>query len=365
MVTTDLREHHEAQDGADLGYRPDTEAAIAALARDHRRFLHGEIDRRQLWRVWLGPLHRRLTYGPNRVDDYRRQLDPWPTPPPDVVLTTYFASRPDPQTGAYVPREELDYIAPWYHSMRSTGAFGIVFHDHLSPGFVARHATDRIRFLRVRLGRFNLNDERFLLYLGFLVDFPSSAVFMTDATDVTITRSPFPLPAEDPGAPPRARIFVGRDRFNLLGHSGWMASMARSIERLTGHKPLPGLAESAMYNAGVVGGPFYPTLFLLVAMVRRFLEIASPEEHDMFVLNEAIYRHFRGPSRQRLFAHPFLDLDPLEVDPVGDVAPAHLGNEVIPSLDRHSSGTHVRSGFPFCSPFGEHQLDCGATFVHK
>ena len=362
MVTKDLRERREIQDDAGPEYRPDTETAIAALAREHRRFLRGEIARQQLWHAWFGPLCARLVYGPSRADDYGRRLHPWPTPPPDVVLTTYFASRPDPQTGVHVPREELDYIAPWYRSLRATGAHGIVFHDHLSPAFVARYSTDRIRFLRVRLGRFNLNDERFLLYLGFLVDHPSSAVFMTDATDVTITRSPFPLPSEEPSEASRARIFVGRDRINLLGHSGWMAAMARSIERLTGNQPLPGLAESAMYNAGVVGGPFYPALFLLVAMVRRFLEIASPEEHDMFVLNEAIYRHFRAPTRQRLFAHPFRALEPMDIEPTG---PTHLRAGVIPSHDTHSSGTHVCSGFPLCSPFGEHQLDSGATFVHK
>ena len=345
----------------DDGRRPETEQAIEVLARIHGRYRRGELDGRGLWRVLLGPLCPRLALGPRFDDDFRSRLEGWSEPPADVVLTTYFASRPDPQTGIFVPADDLGYIAPWYRSLRATGSHGVVFHDHLSPGFVARHETHRIRFIRVRLGRYNLNDERFLLYLAFLLDHPSPVVFMTDATDVVITRSPVELVA-DPGVP---RIFVGRDRFNLLGQSGWMAQMARSIESLTGWRPPPGLAESPMVNAGVVGGPLFPVLFLLVEMVRRFLLLASPEEHDMFVLNQVIHRHFRPGGAPKLFGAPFRGLELRQPERELPGLPDHLGRSVLPGRDGHACSFHVASGYPVCSLFGQFEDDSDAFFIHK
>ncbi len=350
-----------ADRGADVGRRPETERGIEHLAALHRRYLSGEISRGPLLAALFGPLRPRLARGPRLADDLRCRLDGWPEAPPGMVLTTYFASRPDPQTGTFVPAGELAYVAPWYRSLRACGDRGVVFHDHLDRGFMARHQTDRIRFVRVRLGDYNLNDERFMLYLHFLLDRPCGAVFMTDATDVTLTRSPFGLV----NGGRACRIFVGRDRFNLLGHSAWMAAMAWSATRRTGRVPAPGLAESPMYNAGVVGGPLYPTLFLLVEVVRRFLAIASPEEHDMLVLNEVIHRHFRVPGRPRLFPRPFRDPRPREPERAVAGMPAHLDRRVIPDLDAHANAYHVVSGHPVCSAFGEHQADSDAVFIHK
>lgn len=336
---------------------------IDRLAGLHRLYLKGEIHRHELWSALLGTLLPRLARGPQLLE---RRLEGWPEPPPSVVLTTYFASKVDPQTDFFVPREDIHYIAPWYQSLRATGDYGIVFHDHLSRGFVSRWQTDRIRFLRCRLGDYNLNDERFLLYLAFLLDHPCDAAFATDGTDVLLTRSPFGLlPGLLPqdGAP---RLFVGRDRFNLNGHSGWIARMARGYEERTGRRLAEGFAESPMYNAGVVGGPYYTTLYFLVRMAERLLALATPDEYDMFVLNYTIFRHFlprRAPLG--LFRLPFLDLGLTE--PEAEVAglPAQLGEGVVPTLDAHSSSLHLLSGYPLCSAFGEFEVTSDAIFLHK
>lgn len=343
------------------GRRPETERAIAVLSALHRLYLRGELSGQALWKMLFGPLAHRLAHGPRFVDDFHARLEGWDGPPADVVLTTYFASRPDPQTGICVPADELGYIAPWYWSLRATRSHGVIFHDHLSQGFVSRHETDRIRFVRIQLGRYNLNDERFLLYLGYLLDHPSSVVFMTDATDVVVSRSPRELVSGTTAA----RIYVGRDRFNLLGQSGWMAHMARSIESLTGWVPSPDLAESPMYNAGVVGGGLYPVLFLLVEMVRRFLLLDSPEEHDMFVLNQVIHRHFRAADRLGLFLHPFRALEVFQPEHELAGLPDHLGSTVLPGLDSYASSFHVASGYPVCSAFGHFEDDSDAVFIHK
>lgn len=336
---------------------------VDRLARLHRRYLRSEIRRDELLGALLGPLLPRLARGPRILED---RLEGWPEPPPSVVLTTYFASKVDPQTDFFVPREDIHYIAPWYQSLRATGDYGIVLHDHLSRRFVARWATDRIRFVRCALGDYNLNDERFLLYLRFLLDHPCDAVFATDGTDVALTRSPFGLlPSLLPkvGAP---RIFVGRDRFNLNGHSGWIARMAREFAARTGERLASGFAESPMYNAGVVGGPYYTTLYLLVRMAERLLALATPFEYDMFVLNYTIFRHFL-PRRPQigLFRLPFLDLGLTEPEEEVAGLPDQLGEGVVPALDRHGSSLYVTSGHPLCSAFGEFEVSSDAIFVHK
>ena len=321
-------------------------ASLHHLEQLHRRYLHRRIDRGELLTGLLGPLlAHRLLRGP-RLRTTR--LRDWPEPLPNVILTTYFASKPDPQTGRFVPRRDYSYIEGWHRSVQATGNHGVIFHDHLPDRFVSRWETERIRFLRCDLGACNMNDERFMIYLLFLIDHPCGHVFMTDGSDVTVTRSPFFLSVS--GGP--RKVFVGRDRFNLTGHCGWITQMVQGYEARTGRRIEPGFADSPLYNAGVVGGPFYPALYLLVRMVAMLLETDSSEEYDMLALSYVIHRRFRNHSPVWL-SRP---------RPKGLPAPEPF---VIPELDGHSRSEHVETGHPLCSEFGKYQEGSDACFIHK
>jgi hypothetical protein len=320
------------------------ERSLARLEQLHRSYLDRRIGRDELLVGLVGPLlAHRLRRGPRLRTSRLRE---WPEPFPSVLLTTYFASKPDPQTGSFVPRQNYAYIEPWHRSVQATGDHGVIFHDHLPDRFVSRYETDRIRFLRCDLGACNMNDERFLLYLLFLIDNPCAHVFMTDAADVTVTRSPFPLAAA--GGP--RKILVGRDRFNLNRHCGWIGQMIAGYETRTGRRIETSFSASPLYNAGIVGGPFYPALYLLVRLVAMLLEANGPDEYDMFALNYVIYRRFRpraaGPGPNGPPTVPVLRV-------------------VVPELDGHSRSEHVETGYPLCSEFGKFQEGSDACFIHK
>ena len=102
--------------------------------------------------------------------------------------------------------------------MRRIDAHGIIFYDKLSGEFLRKYTTDKIKFVQCKLGKLNMNDERFVLYLYFLLLNKYNKVFMSDITDVIINKSPFNLiQSRD-----EYKIFVGRDRINLIKHSPFL-----------------------------------------------------------------------------------------------------------------------------------------------
>jgi hypothetical protein len=245
--------------------------------------------------------------------------------PPNVVLTSYFRSRPDPQRKKpngdelFVDSDSFDYIYPWYVSMSHAGLHGIIFHDGLSEEFVSRYTTDKIRFLRVTLGGFSTNDERFLIYLYYLEKAQGhEKILMTDVSDVFIKRDPFFMMDGDEDG-----LWVGQDRAATptVSSSPWAVNKANAMfQQARGALPAgPDFGAMPLMNAGVVGGTRGAVLKLLRGFSLVFNQIGNANNHNMMALHYVVYR-------QKM---------------------------------------KVRMGYPLTSGFKQYEFNTGACIVHK
>jgi hypothetical protein len=190
-------------------------------------------------------------------------------------------------------------MRPWYESMRRLDLCGVIFHDRLSPSFVRRYRTDRIRFQRVPQGRWSTNDQRFFVYRRFLRRRRFRYAFLTDISDVTIVRDPFPelvrlgwpLVIGDEVYPPP----IGR---SIRNHPWLMERLRQTttvgrvevFEFFRDHRfRLPTL------NAGVIGGRSRDLLAFLDAFVRTRRSIGRPDRNlNMPIVNYVFHRFHEG-----------------------------------------------------------------------
>jgi hypothetical protein len=219
--------------------------------------------------------------------------------PRRLICAAYLTSRPDPQRHRRLARDSVAYMRRWYASVRALGLHAVVFHDELSPAFVARLTTPRIRFRRVPPSPWSPNDARFFAYQAFLRRHPARQVFLTDIADVTVVRDPFAGMRAF-----RTPLFVGTEVYpvpvgrTIRRHTWLMGKIAetrgpRSSEvgdffAARGYH-LPTL------NAGVVGGAA-PTVRRFLAHVTRVRRaIGHPERNlNMPIVNYVLHRYFAG-----------------------------------------------------------------------
>ena len=254
-----------------------------------------------------------------------------------MVLTTYFSSKQDPQRHHSVSQDSLDYIAPLYHSLVQLGLAGRIFCDHLSDVFIAAHETDRIRFVRCRLGEHSLNDERFFVYREYLAANPGvSSVFMVDANDVVITRNPFESLREN-------TLYVGRDKCVVVGQSAYMRAKLHTLEVLSGLTIPAPMYSMPHYNAGIIGGRRQVMIDLLDRMIDLFNRCEGEGNVNMAALNYLLYQEYDA----RVLTSRYL---PEAVDP---------------SQDGFSRTRWIVSGYPLNSAYKRYETDSDAIFIHK
>jgi hypothetical protein len=337
---------------------------IRRLMKIQSSFNKNQVDYySMLQQIFGDDLASQFIHGPKLIKKCTRA---WHNYVPNVILTTYFTSRHDPQTHEPVNGDDIKYIYPWYASMRISGEHGIIFHDNLSQKFIKRYETDLIKFVRCRLTNRSLNDQRFMIYLQFLLSNPYSKIFMTDVADVIVNRSPFPLVNE----PYSNSLFVGRDRYNLNGHSSYMAGLVKDYQYLTGNSIDNYFANCPMYNAGIIGGSYLTVLFLVFKICKELLTLRNVRDHNMnmLVLNYVIHNYFYDTPSVRLFESPFKNFEISEeilTNLPHNNHPINLSPGVAPGHDSHCNSDYVRSGFPLCSPFFAFDFHSKACFIHK
>ncbi|GAB4815057.1 hypothetical protein N2152v2_002103 [Parachlorella kessleri] len=174
-----------------------------------------------------------------------------------VVLTTYFNSRVDPlrcykHKGGRIEPDALGYIEHWYKSVVQLNLPAVVFHESLSPKFVAMVQTDLVRFQRVQLAHhtWSLCDERWAVYLDWLKHSGSNVeyVLQVDVSDTVLARDPFQLFASQASQHDLWDCY-GRPQAYVLGSQGMV------------------------YNAGVVGGKRHAFQDLAAAITAQFISM--------------------------------------------------------------------------------------------
>lgn len=215
-----------------------------------------------------------------------------------VVLTCYMTSKKDPQRSIYQPNDNYDYIKPWYETMIKQDLHGIIFYDKLSDEFVNEHQTHKIIFKKCTIGKYSINDERFIIYYQYLLKNPYKYILMTDVSDVFINRNPFDLIRNSIN---NDKIFVGT---NVIGIGAtkrtpqWFQRRNWKIEPFNnklkdakyddvGFQP----SEIQIYSAGLLGGSYDKIIWFLIKMTEITLIVDSTKNNNMIIFNYIINRY--------------------------------------------------------------------------
>lgn len=214
----------------------------------------------------------------------------------NVVLTTYLTQRPDPQRDLTWPADNDETVRTWIESARRCGLRAVIFHDGLSPGFVARWTDDRVSFERVEwLLKWSALEERIRIWRDWLQDHEVDWALATDLADVEFYRDPFPLLTD------HHVLYIGSE-LNHLGNT----CVAEWSQRAYGSVLYP---DRPLLNAGIIGGD-RPTLVHFFNRYLGELEFAllnTQPPVDMAAFNRLIRRekisYVTGPPLHTKFRH--------------------------------------------------------------
>jgi len=235
---------------------------------------------------------------------------------PDVVFTTYFTGKPDPQNrsrgrfnyfkkfktymrsrrgGARAEKsgvpsiDEFDRIEVWYNSLRKVGCKGVIFHDKLSDWFVEKWTCPEIIFVHYDLAtRRSVNDERYYCYLQYLrANKHIENVFLVDLFDIEFYSNPFDLFDDE-----KFDIYIG-------GDSGeYNDKLNREKMIATFNEPY--YESEIKLNAGTCGGRRANVEKLLISITDTFDDLTDKgimDNVNMAVFNKCAYDLF---DKQRI-----------------------------------------------------------------
>lgn len=221
----------------------------------------------------------------------------------DVIFTTYFTGKPDPQSGAKRKRnlfkhfktwarsrrggaqrelpgiagpDEFERIELWYDSLQKVGCNAVIFHDELSKPFTEKWTRSAVKFEHYTLKTpRSVNDERYQCYLEYLEMHPEiERVFMLDLFDIEFFSNPFDLIDDD-----RYDICCGGDagEYNdKMNRQKMVAAFGQAYYE-----------DQIKLNAGICGGNREPVMALLRTMVAVFDDLT--EQGELANLNMAIF----------------------------------------------------------------------------
>lgn len=210
----------------------------------------------------------------------------------DIVLTTYFTTKPDPQTGLFIRKNSPDQMYLWIRSLHNCGLSGLIFHDELRTGVGdVKVLAQYVQFQKYKLKTtWSVNDERFLCWLEYLEAHPEiDRVLLTDLFDVEFFRNPF-LIINEPDC-----IYTGAGMRKIEDNT-WLGKKMTGTYKKVFH------SEQWTANAGVIGGFREPVMRLIQAMVVDFKNYNPKDNINMQALNVNLYNLF---PRERIYVgHP-------------------------------------------------------------
>lgn len=239
-----------------------------------------------------------------------RTIEPinFQTPPQDtIILTVYCNMKKDPQRQTYVDDNSYEYISPWYRTMVDKNLHGIIFCDNVSDEFIKKYQTPNIKFLKIKMGKYSINDERYFIYYNFLIEnqhqLKYKYVLMTDVSDVEINKNPFELFTSNPD-----KIYVGMNFHGDKGIDATTRSPAWFDRRQWKIDPFNKTLITNEYDtktggfrredhfqiwsAGLLGGETVTMMHLLSEMCKLFTMINSTKNINMLLLNYLLRRYF-------------------------------------------------------------------------
>ena len=216
----------------------------------------------------------------------------------DNVMTSYFASKQDPQRRHNWIKNGYGVMEEWHNSLTRHGIAGVVFHDHLTATFIKEHG-DSLRYEQVKLGQRTINDERYIHYLDYLERHTElEYVLMTDISDVLLVgRNVFEAMRELDSSKGFRHIFIGQD-IALIPNIGLFPFLKDKMKICFGkdYNTNGGTKSLNIYsiilNAGVIGGSRSVVLRFLRLVSAVLRSLSSDKNCNMATVNYVMHRHF-------------------------------------------------------------------------
>ena len=233
--------------------------------------------------------------GKYKENVWRNQFTEMSRAQEDFIFTTYFTSAVDPQRQKQRVPNRFGYMKNWYGSVNRHGLKAVVFHDELSPQFVAKLTNENITFVQVpTLNGRSTNDVRFYIYLEYLQTHSEvKRVLLTDISDVVFQQNPFHL-MDLLGN----QLYIGTDIdfFPSLHSMPWISTRFESCfgkenvqEGGDVHRMM---LQLSVYNAGVIGGKRSKMMAALHWIVQTLNTTPHKLNCNMPAVNYAIHRYF-------------------------------------------------------------------------
>lgn len=281
-------------------------------------------------------VNENFTIRPNAIfSEQRKIIDFIARSSGNLILTTYFTSKANPQTNQIEDKNNFLYIKAWYESVNKIKINAVIFHDGLDNYFTEELENDNIIFLKVPLGNMSLNDERFFVYIRFIQEFKSNLnkIILTDINDVIFLLNPFDFISDN-------KLYFGIDSAQNIIKSKYLLGKFKEFILKTNLFVNKKFLFSPVLNAGVIGGKIEILLSFLNNLESVFNKIENdPGNYNMIVVNYVAY--IQKISR---FDYPYL----IRLYPP-DVINSKL----------------LFAGYPFVSKFKKFESPAGVYIKHK
>lgn len=199
----------------------------------------------------------------------------------DVILTTYFTTKPDPQRGKKWDPDSMALMSGWIDTLTALNLNGVIFHDEPINGGEINGNVELVQYDQKT--KWSCNDERFLCWLEWLKDHDEiSRVFLTDLFDVSFYKNPFDVMnlSHD------LYVGCGAGFPRKIGENKWLSKRMLAAFGIIPH------SEKCTVNAGVIGGRRTEIITLLDYMMIDFERLDGEENLNMAVFNNAVYDLF-------------------------------------------------------------------------
>ena len=169
----------------------------------------------------------------------------------NIILTTYFTTKKDPQRDVLVEKNAFSYIEDFYKSIIHNNLYAVIFFDELDKDFIKKYTCKNIQFVQCSLGSYSLNDERFYIYHEFLnINNNIKKIILCDVNDVTIEQNTvFNFIKNN-------RFYIGRDEENLIYNNQWFKNKINILPFDLKNKIPREFYYMPVVNAGVIAGDY-------------------------------------------------------------------------------------------------------------
>ena len=202
----------------------------------------------------------------------------------NVVLSIYINQKMDPQRNVYIDTDSYEYIKPLYSTLRDNDLHGIIFFDNLSQEFVNKYQTNKIIFLKCKIGDKTPNDERFILFYNYLLKYPYNYILCSDISDVYINKNPFDIMNNN-------TLYVGTNHNHKKPPKKWHNNWNDVINKFNLSLKKYNYDDSGLYyvnigiyNCGLMGG-YYNIFIKFMSEYVYLLSLSEYTDDDINSVN--------------------------------------------------------------------------------